>query len=352
MDNQIQNKLVQYNNKLNVLQTMRLFASLGVFQYHLWDNYIGIGFLHPGTDFFYLLIGIVAAIAHSRTIPVGRWSQYITARYLRLYVTFIPVFLIYILGGRDELNPVFIVKSFFFIPIHDKLPLVGPTWMLSQFLVFYWLFSLALLFKQEKILIPIFGLWGLSCLLIWWTDLGKSLPSEWRITIFDPRNIEFIMGYLAGKLILQRRINIKAAAQMALLGLVTLILAIVWVNFLYTSSDENIRIFIYGIPLTFFATGLASLEQNGSQNHIFRILLHPWLVWMGGASYVLFLTHNIILRVWDTLFSVSITSVPFILVVVLLTAAIGYQFWEKPVLDFLRPKILSPKNITQQRETV
>ena len=324
---------------------MRLFASLGVFQYHLWSNYLGIGFLHPGTDFFYLLVGMVAAIAHSRSISAGKWSQYLTARYLRLYVTFIPVFLIYIFEGRDKLNPVFVLKSFLFIPIHDRLPLVGPTWMLSQFLVFYWLFSLALLFKQEKILIPVFGLWGLGCLLAWWTGWGKILPSEWRNTLFDPRNIEFIMGYLAGKMILQRRIKLKTATQMTLFGLVTLILAVAWANLLRTDPDENIRIFIYGIPLTFLATGLAGLEQNNSQSRLFHILLHPWLVWMGGTSYVLFLTHNIILRVWDTLFTVTSASVPFILVAVLLTAAIGYQFWEKPVLDFIRPKISTPKTI-------
>ena len=85
--------------RIDSLQSMRLVASLSVFQYHLWTNYLGQRFLYPGTDFFLVLVGMVAAMSEAGKIARGEWKNYILGRYLRLYVTFIPVFLLYVLGG-------------------------------------------------------------------------------------------------------------------------------------------------------------------------------------------------------------------------------------------------------------
>jgi hypothetical protein len=121
---------------------MRFFAALGVVQYHLWENYFRISIAHPGTDFFLVLVGVVASYIHARQIPTGNWWRYIRDRYRRLYVTFIPLFIITLLVKLKEASIVWVVKSFLFIPLFDRLPVIGSTWMVSMFLLFYFLFSL------------------------------------------------------------------------------------------------------------------------------------------------------------------------------------------------------------------
>ena len=112
------------SKRFESLQSMRLLASLAVFQSHLWTNYLGLSFVHPGTDFFIVLVGTAAALSDAGKIPEGGWKNYLIKRYLRLYITFIPIFLLYVIGGRDELTPDFLIRSFFFIPSPGRMPLV------------------------------------------------------------------------------------------------------------------------------------------------------------------------------------------------------------------------------------
>jgi exopolysaccharide production protein ExoZ len=322
---------------------MRLFAAFGVFQYHLWNNYLSVPFLHSGTDFFFVLVGFVAAVSQSRHIATGGWWNYIWGRYLRLYVTFIPVFILYILAGRDPLSPEYVLKSFFLIPIHDQLPLVGPTWMLSLFLVFYWLFSLAFLFRNEKVLFPVFTVWAAGCIFFTWFDWKPAFASDWFQIIFDIRNVEFIFGYLAGKLIITGRVSYLTAAWSIPIGIITLIASSVWYNAITHDMEGAGRIFLYGLPLTLIALGLAGLEQHEVKNPVVRVVTHPWLVWLGNVSYVLFLIHNVVIRVWDTVIPITPLQVPLIIIVVFIAAGLGYQFWEKPMLGYLRQRTLPSK---------
>ena len=324
--------------KIGSLQTLRLIGALSVFQYHLWHNYLNHNFEDPGTDIFLVLTGMVAAIADNRFISNGQWGKYIWGRYLRLYVTFIPVFLIYVLAGRDVLTSEYVIRSFFLIPLYNQLPLVGPTWMVTMFLIFYWLFSLAILIRREQALILIFGLWGFGCILYLWLNMEPDFHPEWIGTIFDIRNLELIFGYVAGKLITTRRVTLKAGNWILLLGVAALVGGVIRINTIDASLVVNERSFFYGIPMTLVAFGFATLEQRGSQNRLFQFFTSSWLVWLGGTSYVLFLIHNMILRVWDTVVPITVVQTPFIFAFVVIAAALGYQYWEKPVLAYVHRK--------------
>ena len=329
--------------KINSLQTLRLIGALSVFQYHLWNNYLGVVFEDPGTDIFLVLAGVVAAIAESRYIYNGKWGRYIWGRYLRLYVTFIPVFLVYLLVGRDTLTPEYVLKSFFVIPMYNRLPLVGPMWMVALFLVFYWLFSISILTRREETLYPVFGLWALGCILYTWFKLQPAFHPEWLGTVFDIRNLEMIAGYIAGKLLVPRRLSLKGGAWILGIGLVSLVAGIIKINTIDPALIVDYRPVAYGLPLVLIAIGLVTLEQFEVQNGAFKLFIHPWIVWLGGASYVIFLIHNMIIRVWDTVFTVTAWQVPFIIVVVLVAAALIYQFWEIPVLSFAHRHTWSSK---------
>jgi len=312
-----------------------------VFQYHLWNNYLGRGFFHPGTDFFIVLVGFVAAVVQSHRIPNGNWGKYIGRRYLRLYVTFIPVFVLYILCGRDPYDLEYFTKSFFFIPVSDKLPLVGATWMLSLFLLFYWLFSLAYVFRREIVLVPVFALWGGASLVYSWLQWNPGLPPEWNAILFNHRNIEFIFGYMGGKLLLTNRIKPIAGKWILTVGIISLASGTILLN--TVELRDALRSFIIGIPTTLLILGLGILEKNNSNNRILRLLVHPWLVWLGGTSYVLYLIHSVVLRIWDTVIPITTIHIPIIIVVVIGVSALGYIFWEKPMLKYLQNILFVPK---------
>lgn len=318
---------------------MRLVASLAVFQYHLWNNYLGVTFIHPGTDFFIVLVGMVAALSEANRISQGEWKEYILGRYLRLYTTFVPVYLLYILAGQDELTPEYLVKSFFFIPLPgDLLPLVGPTWMLSLFLIFYWLFSVSFIAQREAVLLPIFTLWGIGCTAAWGLNLHITVFDEGFQTLFNLRNLSFIAGYGAGWLVRTGRISGALGKHLTRIGVLILGAGAILLNSI--PYNIGLRVLIYGIGMTFFASGLASQEKDGVETTTLRLFTHPWFVWLGGASYVLYLTHNMILGVWNKILPIAVWQIPFIVIVVLIVAGIGYQFWERPVLTHLRRKWL------------
>jgi peptidoglycan/LPS O-acetylase OafA/YrhL len=328
---------------------MRLIASLAVMQYHLWHNYLGVDFLHPGTDFFIILVGMVAALSEARRIPEGNWKGYLGGRCLRLYVTFVPIFLLYMISGRDTLSVEYVLKSFFFIPMPDRLPLVGVTWMLAMFWIFYLLFTLAFVFKREWVLIPILGTWGIASMVITITHFKFPVFNEGFEIIFDIRNMEFAFGYLGGWLVRNRKITTPIASKFFVSGILCLLPAI-W---LLNTSDalDDYRVFLYGLTMAVIATGLAGLEQQGGWKGLIKVVTHPWLVWLGGASYVLYLTHNMVLRIWDALVPITILQTPIITIVVLVVAAIGYRYWENPVLNFFRKRWMQPKKVSASTST-
>jgi peptidoglycan/LPS O-acetylase OafA/YrhL len=123
------------------------------------------------------------------------------------------------------------------------------------------------------------------------------------------------------------------------IGLVLLLVGVLLLN--SGNYDNSIRVLLYGMAMTLIASGLASQERANVNNISIKIFTHPWIVWLGGASYVLYLTHNMWLRIWDTVLPLTPWQVPLVTVAGLLVAGLGYQFWEKPVLAFLRRKWLA-----------
>jgi exopolysaccharide production protein ExoZ len=326
--------------KINTFQSLRFLGAFSVFQYHLWVNYLGAQFEDPGTDVFLVLTGILAALIDIKYISSGQWGKYIKGRYIRLYITFIPVFVIYVLFGRDTLTAEYLLKSFFLIPLYNQLPLVGPSWMITLFLFFYWLFSFSILIKNEKALIYIFGAWGVGCLVYTLMNIKLSFYPEWFSMFFSVRNLEMIIAYGITKFVLSRQISINLSKWLLILGLIALICGFGFVNQADYRWLDTFRTIFYGFPLILISIGLVTLEQNNIPSIWVSLLSHPVLVLLGDASYVIFLIHNVIIRVWDTIFTVTYWSVPFISITVLLVSVIGYIFWEKPVLTWAQKNLL------------
>ena len=288
--------------KIRTLQTMRLFASLGVVQYHLWHNYLGVAIGHPGTDFFLVLVGVVTALTQTKRISTYSWIAYIRDRYIRLYITYIPLFIMVLVIKWHEANWDWVWRSFLFLPLADRLPVIGAVWMLSQFMVFYFIFGLVFLVRTELVLLPVFFTWIAAITAYNWLDWKPGLPTHWSELLFEGRNLEFIFGYLAGVILRNDRGSIFWGRWVFWIGVIGIIGSGVLLN---VGMSITARIFLVGLPVTFFILGLARLEQQQVPSRIVNFLTKPSLVWLGGTSYVLYLSHSVFLQAWSYLFPVT-----------------------------------------------
>jgi peptidoglycan/LPS O-acetylase OafA/YrhL len=318
------------------LQTMRLFASLGVFQYHLWNNYLHVPIGQPGTDFFLVLVGFVAAIAQAINVDCLGWRKYVRGRYVRLYVTYIPLFLVALLAKWKELSWDWAVASFLFLPTGEHLPVIGATWMLSMFMLFYFLFSLAFAVRNEKVLWPVFGLWAVLIVIHNWLGWKPGFSEAWVQLLFDERNLDFIFGYAAGVLVRQNRVTASWGRRIFWAGMLGVIGGTVLLNLRLFETGRSLYA---GLPVTLFVLGLAALEQQKASDWVVRLLTNRWLVWFGGTSYVLYLSHGIFLQAWDRVLVVTAALVPLITIVGVLIGAALYTLWEEPLLRYFQKKI-------------
>lgn len=317
---------------LKSLQTLRLIASLGVVQYHLWQNYFGIPIGHPGTDFFLILVGVVAAYTQAKRIPEGGWWRYISSRYKRLYVTFIPLFLITLLAKWHEADLNWIVRSFFFIPLENQLPVIGATWMLSMFMLFYLVFSLAFIAKTEKILWGLFLLWASLILLNHFTGWNAGLAQHWTDLFFGERNLDFIMGYIAGVVLRQGWLSSSQSKMLLWLGIIGTIAGCVMLNL----GSVIARSLIVGFPVALFILGVADSERKNLDVPLVTFLTTPFLVWIGETSYVLYLSHSLVFRAWSLLLPVTVSTAFPMTIGAIIVGALGYVFWEQPILSYLK----------------
>ncbi|HMN31133.1 MAG TPA: acyltransferase family protein [Caldilineaceae bacterium] len=322
--------------KITSLESLRLFASLGVFQYHLWANYLGVAIFHPGTDYFMVLVGFVAAYSQARRIGRDGWTAYMRARYIRLYVTFIPLFFLTLIAKYKTASVDWVVRSFFFLPIPNGLPLIGATWMLSRFLLFYLLFSLAFLVREEAVLAPIFLFWVSGILAYTWFGWNPGLPSHWSVFLFEERNLDFVFGYIVGIIARAGRLDSQRARWLFWVGVAGVI-----GSTLYPSVHQNQigRSLWLGLPMMLLILGLVTLEQQGTPSVVVRTLTKPWLVWLGGTSYVLYLSHGMYLDLWSHTLPITPLLVPLITLGGIFLGAAGYHFWEEPVLRYVHQRV-------------
>lgn len=318
---------------LNSLQAMRFFAALGVVQYHLWQNYFGKAFGHPGTDFFLILVGMVSAYTLATQISTGNWWQYISGRYKRLYVTFVPLFVIILMAKWSEVNLSWALKSFFFIPIAGRSPVIGSTWMLSMFILFYFVFSVCFVVKTEKILWVVFLIWTILITAYNFYDWKPNLAFEWSNLFFNERNYCLIIGYLGGVVLRNDWLQIYQARIFLWIGLVGIAVGTILIN---SGPSPVRRVFILSFPVSLFVLGLAALEQKKVDDGIVRLLTSPRLAWLGGTSYVLYLSHGLFFQLWSRIFPVSLIWILPMTIGAIAMGAFGYMLWENPVLTYLK----------------
>src|SRR3954453_747573 len=308
---------------IDTLQAGRAIAAFVVLLHHvgpwayLYDRSVpGLGALergYVGVDFFFVLSGFI--IYHATVEKKRSVRGFATARLRRVLLPYLPIGLLAAVvyarfpGLQYEPREWSWLSSLTLLPL-NAAPALSVAWTLQHEMFFY--FAFALLYFS-RLLWPGLAIW-LAAIVFCATG---GIP-------IHPINIEFMFGIMA---VVLYRLKI---GHWLLLPAAAALLAL-W---LFLGGLEQQRL-IVGLPCALLTLEVALLEQKGA------IRTPAWLVFMGAASYALYLTHGLVLPVatrlsahgWPLMFAVDVLAC--------LAVGVGYYwFFERPLLKLLTKRIL------------
>ncbi len=355
------------DRKIVNVQFLRAIAALSVVIYHTSAHYFAVGgetsgnifsymsqIGYAGVDIFFVISGYIMWITTKRVNGIRGVLNFIYARLTRIYLGYWPFFffllLIYYHYSPSSLDKFDLIGSFFLTVSSTSKLLLEVAWTLQYELYFYLSFSLLLLFSREKffkillfILIVIVAIqfYGISYLDIYAKN-NIDGASSFYLFWFSPFNIEFLLGCFVGYYFEHWRI--KNLFFVFFVIFTFLILAIFYQNnyIIGTLADG------YYIPqrVIFFGTIsmllLAVLVELNNRN---IVILPKFSLLVGGASYSLYLSHNIILLLLSGIGLMSTIKdfgafqgllMTFVVLIILLLSILHYKFVEIPLMNFAK----------------
>jgi exopolysaccharide production protein ExoZ len=234
-----------------------------------------------GVDFFFTLSGFIIYFVHHSDIGDPRaLPRYAWRRLTRIY----PIYWIVTafalveiaVGGHGPPEAGYLIRSLLLLP-QKGLPLVGPAWTLEHEMLFYIVF--AVLIAGRRLGFAVVAGWivlSLGSLFVAYPGMVVQFAAAFY-------HVQFLMGALAARVVLTR--DIRSPLRLALVGIAC---------FFAVCIAENMAVVTYGTPLTacllglssaLIVTGIASAEMHGA------VRFGPIAEFVGGMSYVLYLTH-------------------------------------------------------------
>lgn len=359
----LDSNLKSKQNKLPLIQVFRGIAALLVVAYHLTirsaellqqDLLFGFfKFGYAGVDFFFVLSGFIIYYVHKRDIGEPRkFKEFISKRMVRIYPIYLLITLlilpVYLIGYGDEYKTDIgvIVKSLLLLPQNEGIyPVLNVGWTLSFEALFYVMFGAAILLKPKLSRI-IFGTWVLIVSGMFVSEIqGLELTNNTLINfVFNSHNLEFILGCLAAYLVTTKNINYGKYLMLA--GVTWMIVSSVN-NYIYGEFYVH-PVIAYGIPSTLIVIGAAAYDRIKPSNP------PEFLMYLGDASYSIYLTHFVIITAMLIGF-LKLGILDFIgyqvamVVTILVTVALGclvYTYIEKPMLNYCRRKFVFKASAT------
>jgi peptidoglycan/LPS O-acetylase OafA/YrhL len=286
-----------------------------------------------GVDLFFVLSGFMMVYSSEKLFgkPEG-WKLFAQRRVIRIvpmYWIATTIKFIAIIAGtslllHSQFDPGRAIASYFFIPWRSSegiLPLVIVGWTLNFEMFFYAVFAVAL---KLRINVYIF----VAAVFFPLAILSAFRQPGWPTVSYymDPIVPEFFFGMLIAKWVLSgKRMHPALAALMLAAGMT-------WLLFLPVPKPYILS--LYGIAAAFTIWGTAALEPRLKW-------LPKWALYLGDASYVLYLFHPFIapaapeilkrLHMHNPLLSMGLS-----IVLSIAGACLIHQFLEKPITDRLR----------------
>jgi peptidoglycan/LPS O-acetylase OafA/YrhL len=371
--------------KLDGIQVLRGIAAIIILMYHAWAlsikllnyNYLNGLFQdgYLGVDLFFVISGFIIFFIYKKGfVNLGKIKLFLLKRFTRIYpfywflnLLIIPLYFLFPqYKAGYETNPIIILTSLLLIPYVDG-PIIYVAWTLWYIIFFYIWF--AVLFAVKKSWRKwVLGVWSILNIYVFLVPYFHfSFPENPLIRfIFNEYNIEFLLGisvayFLSKKLFPFRNI-------LLIVGIISLI-----AGSLITQKWNSYRVLTYGIPLSLiiFSVALSDIpflrqfvpNKSGSkwlrrvytrspaqrgEGYIYtERKMHRLLVYLGNASYSIFLSHYMTLAILTRLFLLtgfqSFIS-PFIAmsvfcIIAVMIGCVLYSFVEKPMLFYLQSKV-------------
>jgi len=336
---------------LTVLQAGRAFAAFAVVIHHAalgaavfvaalpapLAAVTNRGYL--GVDFFFVLSGFI--IYHTnRGRPKSRHAAYQFAwrRLIRIFVPYLPISLALITAylafpavsaaDRDWGW----LASLFLLPTPQP-PALSIAWTLQHEMVFYLLFA-ALFFSGNLVLGC--AAWALAIIAINLAvmpgDAGLWAPLKFPFALI---NLEFLFGMVAAHLAMRPgpRPRVLGSWVLLCLGLATLAV------FIVIGTPRELSA-IFGLAIALVLVPVVRLEARGA------LKAGPWLMFLGGASYSLYLVNAPIVSITARaaarlpLLDTWPGAVLFSIAVPTLVAALYHVVIERPGLVYARRLVL------------
>lgn len=279
---------------LNSLQILRAIAAWMVVLHHFAQIFFNfeeesrfvIFFANYGVlgvDLFFIISGFVMYHATARkTVTPGHFMLHRVARIVPAYwlFTLLTALLVYSFDGLirlAELEPLFLIKSMFFLPATNPsgiglYPLLTVGWTLNYEMAFYLVFCLSLFLPKHYRLVGI--TFGIVCIQMGLPRLGGAFAFYSGKLMF-----EFLIGIAIGIMYSRgwvQRVSLRLAMGMMI------------VSFLFIAAKEyGFAYFKIGIPLIVIA---AISQEKWFQRLSFMRALGDW-------SYSTYLSHVLVLSI-------------------------------------------------------
>lgn len=331
--------------QLQSLQVIRAFAALIVVLFHLnvhtlpanldaprlWD---GFNMGYAGVEIFFVLSGFIMLFVHRKDFgKPNRLGAYLYARFTRIYpvlwIVLIGVVLLRFVSNQNPPDLQSMLVSASLLPYYEH-HILSVQWTLSFEMLFYLVFSICLL--DARLGIAVGALWFGACILL--AALGVTgLLSHF---IFSPYNILFLIGIICA-LIWPKTVSI---AWPLLIGGTIVFLAVGLSEVLgFVTYNKPFRTVLFGLGAAGMICGAVGLETQD------RISVPRFVVFLGDASYAIYLAHLTVLSVVAlTLKAVGLAALPSIVLAIIvflaavLVGSLLHLLIEKPIIAYFRKK--------------
>ena len=282
-------------SRLNTLQAGRALAALAVVALHVntclaQPKYFGFPMLPifrggdcGGVQYFFVLSGFVMFLAHHADFAQpGATSSFLWKRVRRLYpplwialaFTIGISLLLPSLWAHEGLSPLGLLTALGALPSEHEY-FLAVEWTLRHEVLFYSLFAFAL--WKPKLGIPTLALWLAASLA------GPFFPLSFPWQFFCSHyNVLFLMGVLSAYLYRSPATSYARTAAAAGAG----VFLVAWTFIALGLTERTVWIdWSYGLGAALTIYGFAKWEATAG------LSVPQWLVFLGEASYSLYLAH-------------------------------------------------------------
>lgn len=336
---------------LSSIQWLRAIAAVMVAMHHAiyysdslshqfggreFQGYFSLSF---GIHIFFVVSGFIMIHTTANFGDAGAWRAFLTRRLIRVVPLYWLLTTVMVIGliisphffdiATDKFK--YILGSYFFIPVlrieGDLRPILGQGWTLDYEMFFYVAFAFAVLLPRRRAI----ALLTLGFVALAWAGRNLDISTPVMFTWTDGMILEFLVGIYVG-LAYEKNVRLPGWAAS---------LAIVAGLGLGVMDYPGPTLIVAGIPAALVVGGFVlgpRIKDTFATGLLARV---------GDASYSLYLTHAIILKLAYQAWIAGVgkrlpVSVFFILsmVAAILAGLLVHYVVERPMTKYLRSKLL------------